>query len=102
MAKTEAIPSATSKITRDPFPSSKKVYVDGAIHSELKVAMREITLTDSKPMFSNGEFQKSLNPPIAVYDTSGPYTDPEISIDVRSGIPRLREQWIFDRGDVER
>ena len=102
MAKTEAIPSESSKITRDPFPASKKVYVNGMTHSNLKVAMREITLTDSKPMFSNGEFQKSENPPITVYDTSGPYTDPEIPIDVRTGLPRLREQWIFDRCDVER
>lgn len=102
MAKKETIPSEQSKITRDPFPASRKVYANGTIHSDVHVGMREISLTDSKPMFVDGEFKKLSNPPITVYDTSGPYTDPEINIDVKVGIPRLREQWIFDRGDVER
>lgn len=96
------IPSGNSRITRDPFPASQKIYVQGDIHKDLRVAMREITLSDSKPMFTDGEFKKEQNPPIPVYDTSGPYTDPTIEIDVRKGIPRVREQWIFDRGDVER
>ncbi len=102
MAKKETIPSEQSKITRDPFPASRKVYANGTIHSDVHVGMREISLTDSKPMFVDGEFKKLSNPPITVYDTSGPYTDPEVNIDVKVGIPRLREQWIFDRGDVER
>ena len=102
MAKKETIPSEQSKITRDPFPASRKVYANGTIHTDVHVGMREISLTDSKPMFVDGEFKKLSNPPITVYDTSGPYTDPEVSIDVKVGIPRLREQWIFDRGDVER
>ena len=101
MAKTEIIPSEKSQITRDPFPASKKVYVQGNIHPDVKVAMREISLTESKPMFTDGEFKKDENPPITVYDTSGPYTDPNIEIDVRKGIPKLREQWIMDRDDVE-
>lgn len=102
MAKKESIPSSSSKITRDPFPGSKKIYVNGTLYPELKVAMREITLSDSKPMFTDGEFKKEKNAPIAVYDTSGPYTDPNIEIDVKKGVPRIREQWIFDRADVER
>ena len=102
MAKQEIIPSDKTRITRDPFPASKKIYVEGEIHKDIKVAMREISLTDSKPMFSDGEFKKEKNPPITVYDTSGPYTDPNIEIDVKRGVPRIREQWIFDRGDVER
>ena len=101
MAKKEIIPSEKSLITRDPFPASKKVYVQGQIHPDVRVAMREISLTDSKPMFTNGEFVKDENPPVTVYDTSGPYTDPDIEIDVKKGVPKLREQWIRNRNDVE-
>ncbi|GIJ95196.1 phosphomethylpyrimidine synthase [Capnocytophaga stomatis] len=84
------------EITTTPFPSSKKIYVDGELHP-IKVAMREITLTPTH--LANGNIEE--NPPITVYDTSGAYTDPNITIDVRKGLPRLREQWILDRGDVE-
>lgn len=101
MAKKEIIPSGESKITRDPFPASRKVYVQGTLHPDVRVAMREISLSDSKPMFAEGEFKKEENAPVTVYDTSGPYTDPTMEIDVRKGIPRLRESWILGRGDVE-
>ncbi|MFK8303698.1 phosphomethylpyrimidine synthase ThiC [Capnocytophaga stomatis] len=84
------------EITTTPFPSSKKIYVDGELHP-IKVAMREITLTPTH--LANGNIEE--NPPITVYDTSGAYTDPNITINVRKGLPRLREQWILDRGDVE-
>ena len=84
------------EITTTPFPSSKKIYVDGEIHP-IKVAMREITLTPTH--LANGAIEE--NPPITVYDTSGVYTDPNITVDIRKGLPRLREQWILDRGDVE-
>ncbi len=88
-------------ITRAPLTGSKKIYVKGKIH-DINVAMREIELTDSKPMFAEGEFKKEINPAVTVYDTSGPYTDPNVEIDIKKGLPRLREQWIMDRGDVER
>lgn len=84
------------EITTTPFPSSKKIYVDGEMHP-IKVAMREITLTPTH--LANGAIEE--NPPITVYDTSGVYTDPNITVDIRKGLPRLREQWILDRGDVE-
>ena len=84
------------KISRTPFPNSTKIYVDGTIHP-IKVAMREIALADTK--LSNGRIEK--NPPVTVYDTSGPFTDPNIEIDIRKGLPRIREQWILDRNDVE-
>ena len=102
MAKKEIIPNDGSRITRDEFPASKKVYVPGEIHKDIKVAMREISQHDSKPMFGSEDDTPTPNPSVTVYDTSGPYTDPNIEIDVRKGIPRVREQWIFDRGDVER
>jgi len=101
MSKKEIIPSDKSQITRDAFPGSQKIYVQGEIHKDIRVAMREISLADSKPMFTDGEFKKDNNAPITVYDTSGPYTDPSIDIDVKEGVPRIREQWILDRGDVE-
>jgi phosphomethylpyrimidine synthase len=97
--KKETLPTQES-ITRTPFPESKKIYVKGEIHP-ISVAMREIKLSDSKPMFSDGEFVKEKNQSVTVYDTSGPFTDPSIEIDVKHGIPRLREEWIVNRGDVE-
>ncbi len=75
---------------------SRKVYVDGTLHP-VKVAMREIILSATK--LANGEV--APNPPVTVYDTSGAYTDNDIAIDIRQGLPRLREQWILDRGDVD-
>lgn len=88
-------------ITRAPLTGSKKIYVQGKIH-DIQVAMREIQLSESKSMFTEGEFKKENNPAVTVYDTSGPYTDPNVEIDIKKGLPRLREQWILDRGDVER
>ncbi|MGH7902136.1 MAG: phosphomethylpyrimidine synthase ThiC, partial [Thermodesulfobacteriota bacterium] len=97
--KTERIPDL-NVITRDPFPRSRKIYVKGKLH-DVKVAMREIEVDDRDLIFSNnGELKGQFS--LAVYDTSGPYTDPHIEIDIHSGLPHLRDQWILDRGDVER
>src|SRR4051812_49434480 len=84
------------KISRTPFPNSKKIYVNGEIHP-IKVAMREVELSDTR--LSNGGTEK--NPAITIYDTSGAYTDPDVEIDIRKGLPRLREEWILKRNDVE-
>lgn len=83
-------------ITRSPFPNSKKIYVEGEIHP-IQVAMREITLSPTK--LSNGSLEH--NPPVTVYDTSGPYTDENSEINIEKGLPRIREQWILDRNDVD-
>lgn len=97
--KKERIPNADS-ITRSPFPNSRKIYVDGKIH-EIKVAMREIELNDSDPMFAtNGGTNKNYS--ISVYDTSGPYTDPNLEIEVHRGLNPIREKWILEREDAER
>ena len=85
-------------LSREPFPNSKKVYVEGKLHP-IKVAMREITLTDTNHS-QLGKIEKNL--PITVYDTSGPFTDPTKQIDVNQGIERIRETWITDRADVEK
>ncbi len=77
-------------VTTGSLPSSRKVYVDGSLHPAMRVAMREIDLTPGC-----GE------PPLRVYDTSGPYSDPALSTDIRRGLPPLRQPWIEARGDVE-
>ena len=83
-------------ITRDPIPGSKKVYVSGKIHADVRVPMREIALAPTKSR--DGEHP---NPPVTVYDTAGPFTDPAITIDIRQGLPAIRSEWIRARGDVE-
>jgi phosphomethylpyrimidine synthase len=95
MKKEDKTPQAGS-ITTGPITGSKKIYVSGKIH-DIKVAMREITLSPTK--LANGKLEE--NAPVTVYDTGGAYTDQDAVIDVRKGLPRLREQWILDRGDVE-
>ena len=82
-------------ITREPFPASNKVYVKGKLHN-IEVAMREIHVEDPRMKELDGDAPK-----VTVYDTSGPYTDPTVDIDVRKGLPRLREEWIEKRGDTE-
>jgi len=78
------------------LPYSKKVYIDGELYP-IKVAMRSIDLQDTR--LSNGETEH--NPPITVYDTSGPYTDESVQIDIRKGLARIRESWILERQDIE-
>ncbi|HAL82392.1 MAG TPA: phosphomethylpyrimidine synthase ThiC [Mucilaginibacter sp.] len=95
--KTEKIPHEQA-ISRTPFPASRKVYVKGQLHN-IQVAMREVSLSETKLHGRFGETEP--NAPVTIYDTSGPFTDPDIEIDVKHGLPRLREQWIVDRGDVE-
>ncbi|MDB5013810.1 MAG: phosphomethylpyrimidine synthase ThiC [Daejeonella sp.] len=85
-------------LTCDPFPGSKKVYVKGKLHN-IAVAMREISLSETK--IHNGFGATEKNPPVVVYDTSGLYSDEDAQIDVKKGLPRLRESWITDRNDVE-
>lgn len=83
-------------ITCSPFPNSKKIYVEGEIHP-IKVAMREIELSPTR--LTNGKLEE--NPPVTVYDTSGPYTDENSQINIEKGLPRIRDQWILDRNDVD-
>jgi len=88
--------SILDSITKGPFPNSKKVFEAGKSHN-IKVAMREIVLSDTH--LADGTIEK--NHPVTVYDTSGPYTDANYQVDLRKGLPRIREQWIMQRGDVE-
>jgi phosphomethylpyrimidine synthase len=77
------------------FPSSKKVYVTGS-RPDIKVPMREIELSPT-----TGTFGEEENQPLRVYDTSGPYTDQNYSVDITKGLPAIRSTWIHERGDVE-
>ncbi len=86
-------------ISRTPFPSSKKIYVKGELH-DIEVAMREIRQSPTDNCHKPGG-KLELNPSVTVYDTSGPYTDPAIEIDIEKGISEIRSQWIHDRGDVQ-
>ena len=83
-------------ISCKPFSGSKKIFVAGKLHP-INVAMREIILSPTK--LSNGKTEENAS--VIVYDTSGPYTDEAATIDIKKGLPRLREQWILDRADVE-
>jgi thiamine biosynthesis protein ThiC len=76
-------------VTNGPLPGSRKVHVQGS-RADIRVAMREIDLESA-----SGEA------PVRVYDTSGPYTDPAVRVDIRRGLPALRRQWVLERGDVE-
>jgi phosphomethylpyrimidine synthase len=78
-----------------PLPNSRKVYVEGS-SADIRVPMREIRQSDT-----GASFGAEPNPPIFVYDTSGPYTDPAVAIDIRGGLPCPRAPWIAGRGDTE-
>ncbi|HUK60177.1 MAG TPA: phosphomethylpyrimidine synthase ThiC, partial [Stellaceae bacterium] len=88
------MPEGTSrdmfKVSTGPLPASRKTYVGGSRFADVRVAMREIDITPS-----------AKEPPQPVYDPSGPYTDPAAAIDIRAGLPPLREKWIRARSDVE-
>ncbi|MBG9768409.1 phosphomethylpyrimidine synthase ThiC [Bacillus vallismortis] len=77
------------------FSGSKKVYVEGS-SADIQVPMREIALSPT-----TGAFGEEENAPVRVYDTSGPYTDPEVAIHIQEGLRPLRQKWITERGDVE-
>src|SRR5215472_8397152 len=79
------------------LPNSQRIYVGGNLHPDIRVPFREITLAPTKTM--SGEVE--LNEPVRVYDTSGPWGDPDFHGDVTQGLPPLRAQWIHTRGDVE-
>ncbi|MEE7546318.1 phosphomethylpyrimidine synthase ThiC, partial [Xanthomonas sp. Kuri4-1] len=79
-------------VTR-PIPGSRRIYVEGS-RADLRVPMREIVLTPTPTLFGGED-----NPPVTVYDTSGPYTDPAAAIDLAAGLAPLRAGWIAERGD---
>jgi phosphomethylpyrimidine synthase len=95
MSKSEKTP-AQQTISTGAISGSRKIYVEGKLHN-IKVAMREIVLSPTK--LANGKTE--ANAPVTVYDTGGAFTDDNMDIDIKKGLPRIREQWILDRNDVE-
>ncbi len=89
-ARIEAAPEPALTVTTGPLPASRKVHIPGTIHPDVRVAMREIDLHPS-----------ANEPPVRVYDPSGPFSDPVIKIDIAAGLPKLRAAWIAARGDTE-
>jgi len=93
------------EISTNPIsPNSQKIYVNGTLHKDIKVPFREISLSPSTTVTGNGNgngHHKEDESSILVYDTSGPYTDPDAKIDIREGLEPIRQPWIMGRGDVE-
>ncbi len=90
--------SQTARVSEEamrPFPNSEKVYITGS-RPDIRVPMRKVSLSDTPASFGAEQ-----NAPVYVYDTSGPYTDPKINVDLRAGLPALRAGWIEERGDTE-
>ena len=83
------------------FAKPEKVYLQGEMFPFIRVGMRKVNLTPTVNIV-NGEKVTTPNDPILVYDTSGPFTDPNITVDLKKGIERIREPWILERGDVEK
>jgi phosphomethylpyrimidine synthase len=83
--------------SQDQLPNSKRVYVNGTIHPDVRVAFREISQSPTKSL--SGDVED--NAPVRVYDTSGPWGDPDFDGDVAKGLPALRDKWTRDRADVE-
>ena len=88
---------ASAMTTESFFPNSRRVYVSGHLHPSVRVAMREIH--QSRTRLPDGSFED--NPPVPVYDTSGPWGDPEQEPKVEAGLPPMRLAWIMERGDVQ-
>ncbi len=86
---------STPNSGQEAFPSSRKAYVLGS-RPDIRVPVREILQSPT-----TGRRGQEPNPPVRVYDTSGPYTDPEQAVDIRRGLPMLRRPWVLERGDVE-
>jgi len=83
-----------------PLPMSEKVYITGST-PDIRVPMRKITQHDTPTDMALSGQTGEENPPVYVYDTSGPYTDPEVNIDIRDGLAPMRQNWIEERGDTE-
>ncbi|CUB31847.1 Phosphomethylpyrimidine synthase [Bacillus subtilis] len=94
MMQNDSVQQANISIMSN-FSGSKKVYVEGS-SSDIQVPMREIALSPT-----TGSFGEEENAPVRVYDTSGPYTDPDVTINIQEGLKPLRQKWITERNDVE-
>ncbi len=94
--KSEQLPDA-NRLSYEPLPGSKKIYVQGKTRADIQVPFREVALSDTK------DYRGKIIPnnPVRLYDTSGAYTDPAVKVDITQGLPGLRSSWVLERGDVE-
>lgn len=83
------------------FPNSEKVYMQGKLFPDIKVGMRKVTLTPTVDIREGGTKSIKENQPVYIYDTSGPFGDEQVAIDLKKGLPRMRESWILKRGSIE-
>jgi phosphomethylpyrimidine synthase len=93
-------PAALAGITTGPLPGSRKAYRHGTLHPEVRVPVREISQTPTRHAHGP-DGRETPNPPVQVYDASGPYTDSEARIDLRAGLAPVRRSWTLAQGDVE-
>jgi phosphomethylpyrimidine synthase len=90
MNKPEPTHAFTPTVTTGPLVGSRKVYASGCAHPDLRVPFREVAVHPT-----------ANEPPVTIYDPSGPYTDPDATIDIERGLARTRRDWVLARGDVE-
>ena len=83
------------------YAKREKAYMTGRIYPFIKVGMTKVNLTPTVVKDEKGIPQLEKNEPVYIYDTSGPFSDPAIEVDLKKGLPRMREQWIIDRDDTE-
>ena len=83
------------------YAHAEKAYMQGTLFPYIKVGMQKVNLTPTVNIV-NGEKVTTPNAPVYIYDTSGPFSDPNMKIDLKKGLPRMRESWIIGRGDVEK
>ena len=84
------------------YAQREKAYMPGSIFPDIRVGMTKVNLTPTVVKDKNGIPHTEPNDPVYIYDTSGPFSDPNINIDLKKGLPRLREPWIEQRNDTER
>ena len=95
--QSQELSSLKNQIRYTPLPGSRKIYLAGQIHSDIRVPFREVELSPT----INSSQQEIKNPPLNLYDTSGPYTDPLAAINITEGLQELRRPWILQRKDVD-
>ncbi len=83
------------------YAKREKVYMQGELYPFLRVGMQKVNLTPTVTREDDGTTHREENPPVYIYDTSGPFSDPNVQVDLKKGLPRFREAWIEQRGDTE-
>lgn len=84
------------------YAKREKAYMQGTLFPDIKVGMTKVNLTPTVTRDDEGKLHSEPNAPVYLYDTSGPFSDPDITVDLKKGLPRMREAWIERRGDTER